>query len=299
MSQYTFGTIDTDTTDGNELATGLEDFEAALQSSNSGTSAPSYAVLGTAWLDTTATPYLLKMSDGTDWITVGALNGSTNTWLPYHGSAALKFIPKASDTGSANAYTVAPSPAIPAYADGQVVFLKPANSNTGSSTLNVSAKGTVNIKMPDGTNPSAGALITTAVHILIYDGTNFILANPAGVARLDTAQTFTKAQRSAQTALTSSGGHIAVDFSASCDFTHTMTENTVLDNPSNVVAGQGGSIHFTQHASSPKTLTVGSFYKTARGTPLALTATNGAFDTVYYKVRSSTFIEISLVPAFA
>src|SRR4051812_39891864 len=50
----------------------------SLLSTNAGTSAPPYAVSGTQWLDTSATPYVLKMYDGTDWLTIATVNASTN-----------------------------------------------------------------------------------------------------------------------------------------------------------------------------------------------------------------------------
>ena len=73
------------------------------------------------------------------------------------------------------------------------------------------------------------------------------------VAGLATAESFTKAQRITPVALTSTSASIAVDASLSNNFTHTFTENTTLANPTNMVAGQGGIIVFTQHASLPKT----------------------------------------------
>jgi hypothetical protein len=101
------------------------------------------------------------------------------------------------------------------------------------------------------------------------------------------------------TALTSSSSHIAISLSANNEFTHTLTESTTLDNPTNITVGQSGSIKFTQHDSSPKTLAYGSYWKFPGGTIPTLTATNGAFDTLYYSVRSTTLIEANLVKGFA
>ena len=91
------------------------------------------------------------------------------------------------------------------------------------------------------------------------------------------------------TALTSTTNSIAVDFALSNDFSHTFTENTTLANPTNIVAGQAGSIFFTQHASSPKTLGFGTYwYFTADPT---ITASNSALDRIDYVVRSTTVID--------
>ena len=116
-----------------------------------------------------------------------------------------------------------------------------------------------------------------------------VQAYDADTAKLDVAQVFTASQRATVTALTSTTNSIAVDFALSNDFSHTFTENTTLANPTNIVAGQAGSIFFTQHASSPKTLGFGTYwYFTADPT---ITASNSALDRIDYVVRSTTVID--------
>lgn len=97
-------------------------------------------------------------------------------------SNAQRYLNYATDTGSANAYVIAPDPSITAYAAGQLVTLKPANANTGASTITVNGLATKNIKLKDGTNPAANAMIATGVYDLMYDGTNFVLMNPEAVS---------------------------------------------------------------------------------------------------------------------
>ena len=160
------------------------DGKQALLNHHKGPAAPSYAEAGAFWIDDTATPWLLKTHDGADWITVGSINASTNAFQPYLGTAALKLVNYATDSGGANAYAITPVPAIAAYVAGQAVVLKPANANTGASTLNISSLGTKNIKMPDGTDPTANAMLATGIYLLVYDGTNFVLTNPATSSNL-------------------------------------------------------------------------------------------------------------------
>lgn len=50
--------------------------------SNSGIQRPSYAVAGTKWLDTSVTPWLWKMYDGSSDITLGTVNPSTHLFTP-------------------------------------------------------------------------------------------------------------------------------------------------------------------------------------------------------------------------
>ena len=96
-------------------------------------------------------------------------------------------------------------------------------------------------------------------------------------------------------ALTSSAASIAVDASASNNFTHTFTENTTLANPTNLVQGQSGVIVFTQHASSPKTLAFASHWDFPSGTVPTMTATNSAVDVLAYYVNSATSITARLL----
>src|SRR4051812_37978979 len=97
------------------------DGKKALLNHHKGSSAPSYAEAGIIWLDDAATPWLLKTYDGADWITLGEVNATTNTFNPYIGTAASRVLNHATDTGSANTYVIAPTPVITAYATGQVV----------------------------------------------------------------------------------------------------------------------------------------------------------------------------------
>ena len=149
----------------------------ALLNHHKGATAPTYAEAGILWLDDAATPWLLKIYDGTDWIVIGAVNSTANTLEVYHGAAALRVLNHATDTGAANAYVVAPVPAITAYATGQIVTLRPVNANTGAATININGLGVKNIKLLDGNDPAANALLATGIYTLVYDGTNFVLLN--------------------------------------------------------------------------------------------------------------------------
>jgi len=84
--------------------------------------------------------------------------------------------------------------------------------------------------------------------------------NPESGASLSTANTWTKAQSSALVAVTSTSNHIATDSELSNIFTHTLTEDTTLDNPTNLVAGTYYAWIFTQHASSAKTVALGNLF---------------------------------------
>lgn len=111
------------------------------------------------------------------------------------------------DTGSANAYVLTPSPAIPSYVAGQSYQFIPANANTGTSgsTLNVSGLGTKAIQY-GGQAVSGGQLATNFAVRVIYDGTAFQLQNPAtlvlGSAKITTNFNTTSTSATQVTGLT-------------------------------------------------------------------------------------------------
>jgi hypothetical protein len=87
------------------------------------------------------------------------------------------------DTGGVNALTVSFSAGVVVtLAAGLMVAVKPANANTGACTLNVNGTGVKNIKKTDNTDPIAGEITTTGVFVFYYDGTNYVLLNPAVIS---------------------------------------------------------------------------------------------------------------------
>ncbi len=105
----------------------------------------------------------------------------------------------------------------------------------------------------------------------------------------DVAQTFTAGQRGEITTLTD-GANISVDLAASNNFTVTLAGNRTLDNPTNIVAGQSGSIFIVQDATGSRTLAYGSYYDFAGGTAPTLSTAADAVDRIDYVVRSATSI---------
>lgn len=81
--------------------------------------------------------------------------------------------------GSANAQTVTMSPTLAAYSTKVTIWFIPVANNTGACTLNVNGLGTKNIKLLTGSDPAADDLNTNGIAMVKYNGTNFILLNPA------------------------------------------------------------------------------------------------------------------------
>ena len=86
MSQFDFGAIDPDNTDGTELAAILGQWRDALHSSHKGPAAPTYAQEGMGWIDDSATPWVLKrctaVTPGVAWVVMGTIDPAGPTFAP-------------------------------------------------------------------------------------------------------------------------------------------------------------------------------------------------------------------------
>ena len=116
-----------------------------------------------------------------------------------------------------------------------------------------------------------------------------IQAYDADTAKTDTAQTFTAAQRGTITTLTP-GTTVTPDFVVSNNFSLTPTQNTTIANPTNLTAGQSGSIFLVQDGTGSRTASWGSYWDFVGGTAPTLSTAAGAVDRIDYIVRSATSI---------
>ena len=111
------------------------------------------------------------------------------------------------DTGSANTYAIAPTPAITVYTAGNRFSFKAVNANTGASTLNVNALGAKTILKGNDQALVSGDIEAGQIVDVQYDGTNFqMLSVCASSPWLNAEQTFTARQsfkRNGQVAHTS------------------------------------------------------------------------------------------------
>jgi len=152
-----------------------------------------------------------------------------------------------------------------------------------------------------GTNPTS---LTTGA--LTATGTTTLATSLTGIAKLTsgvvsaatagtdypglaTAQTFTKGQRGAIVTLTD-GATVTPDMADGNNFSLTLGGNRTLANPTNLTAGQSGSIFLVQDGTGSRTLAYGTYYDFAGGTAPTLTTTANAVDRIDYVVRSTTSI---------
>ena len=119
-----------------------------------------------------------NLNMGSKKLTAMAVGTASTDSLTLGQAQANAFGYVASDSGSSNAYVIAPSPAITGYAAGQKFAFLAANVSSGASTLNVSGLGVKNVYYQNaaisGAMIKAGALI-----LVVYDGTQFQMLSPA------------------------------------------------------------------------------------------------------------------------
>lgn len=78
MTQSDFGNLSSPLSGSDFINNKLEPWRDSLHSTHSGTSRPSYVVSGLVWMDTTTTPWLVKLYDGTNDITLYSINATTH-----------------------------------------------------------------------------------------------------------------------------------------------------------------------------------------------------------------------------
>ncbi len=144
-----------------------------------------------------------------------------------------------------------------------------AKANIASPTFT----GTVTI-------PSGASIADIGTTIQAYD---------ADTAKTDVAQTFSAAQRGTIATLTD-GATITPDFATANNFTVTLAGNRTIANPTNLTAGQSGSIFLVQDGTGSRTAAWGSYWDFAGAAAPVLTTTAAGVDRIDYIVRSTTSI---------
>ena len=130
----------------------------------------------------------------------------------------------------------------------------------------------------------------TATEIGYSDGVTSAIQTQLGTKAVLTAvQTYTAGQRGEITALTSATT-VTPDMADSNHFSCTMAHNITFANPTNLTAGQTGSIFLTQDGTGSRTASWGTYWDWAGGTAPTLTTTAAAVDRIDYVVRTTTSI---------
>ena len=146
------------------------------------------------------------------------------------------------------------------------------------------------------------SLVSTQANLTGYaqdsDIGSTIQAFDADTAKTDVAQTFSAAQRGTITTLTD-GATVTPDFAASNNYTLTLGGNRTIANPTNLTAGQSGSIFLVQDGTGSRTAAWGSYWDFAGGTAPTLTTTAAAVDRIDYVVRTTGSIHAVATLAYS
>ena len=139
--------------------------------------------------------------------------------------------------------------------------------------------------------PSAGSLTQGELAVNVTDKKLYTKNSGGTVVEIsgvkaNEANSFSAGQRGAIVTLTD-GATITPNFNSGNNFTVTLGGNRTMANPSNLVAGQSGSIFIVQDGTGSRTLAWGSYWDFTTGTAPSLTTTAGAVDRVDYIVRTT------------
>ena len=194
------------------------------------------------------------------------------------------------------------------YATDQDKLYVKEGSSLVSTQGDVSAKA--NIASPTFTGTPAAPTAAVSTNTTQLATTAFVVAEiadevgttvqgfDADTAKTDVAQTYTAAQRGTITTLTD-GATVTPDFAASNNYTLTLGGNRTIANPTNLTAGQSGSIFLVQDGTGSRTASWGSYWDFAGGTAPTLTTTASAVDRIDYVVRSSISIHAVATLAYS
>ena len=168
------------------------------------------------------------------------------------------------------------------YATDQDKLYVKEGSSLVSTQADVSAKANI-------ASPTFTGTVTIPSGASIADIGTTIQAFDVDTAKTDVAQTFSAAQRGTITTLTDAAT-VTPDFAASNNYTLTLGGNRTIANPTNLTAGQSGSIFLVQDGSGSRSAAWGSYWDFAGGTAPVLTTAANAIDRVDYVVRSASSI---------
>jgi len=284
--QFTFGNIDEDGTDGFDLADFLEQFEAAIYSSHEGPAAPEYKIQGITWRDTTTNPHLIKMYDGTSWITIGSLDTTAHTYTPYFNGAVIRAL---ANYGIGLGLMDDTTNGIKIKLDGNTLDL-------GAGGLKVKDKGIALTQMADGVIGSLLTYITDGVISALVAGAEGTQLTAHGVgnaltweapaAGMITLGDYDLAGLALQDHSIDTDLYSAVEI----EFANVRSTTTSASNYLGLRLGSSGVINTgTVYASQAEAssggnidnLTETSFIPLAGTVPLLITANRGMFGKIY------------------
>ena len=156
--------------------------------------------------------------------------------------------------------------------------------------LSATLAASIGTRLPKAGGTLTGILSATDVYVsALAVGTNSLLGKDIHIEKSAVADV---------QALTD-GTNISVDFNVGQNFTVTLAGNRTLDNPTNCVAGQVGSIFVVQDGTGSRTLAYGTSWDFPAGTAPTLSTDADAIDRLDYIVHTSTDVQTILTKAYS
>ena len=170
------------------------------------------------------------------------------------------------------------TPALAAYATGNLFSFVAANTNTGAATINLNSLGAKSITKKGSTALAAGDIVSGQVHLIEYDGTRFQLINPSAssVSSISFGST-------GLTPATATTGAVTVAGTLAIANGGTGTTSTTFVNAATNVTGtlpiaNGGTGTTSTTFVNAATNVTGTLPIANGGTGLTTTPANGALD---------------------
>lgn len=157
----------------------------------------------------------------------GLGSGSANTDSATLGQVQSNTVSLIGSISGTNTITGSLSPAIAAYAAGQMFWFVAANANTGATTININSLGAKSITKNGTTALAANDIKSGQTVVIVYDGTQFQLigSSLAGI----TTSAVTALGINAGDSVTSGTANTAVGYDAGTAIT-TGSNNTLIGN---------------------------------------------------------------------
>ena len=163
-------------------------------------------------------------------------------------------------------------------------------TNTRIAQTSTDLAASIGLRLPLAGGTLTGILSGTDVYVsALAVGTNSLLGKDIHIEKSAVADV---------QALTD-GTNISVDFNVGQNFTVTLAGNRTLDNPTNCVAGQVGSIFVVQDGTGSRTLAYGTSWDFPAGTAPTLSTDADAIDRLDYIVHTSTDVQTILTKAYS
>ena len=163
-------------------------------------------------------------------------------------------------------------------------------TNTRIAQTSTDLAASIGTRLPLAGGTLTGILSATDVYVsALAVGTNSLLGKDIHIEKSAVADI---------QALTD-GTNISVDFNVGQNFTVTLAGNRTLDNPTNCVAGQVGSIFVVQDGTGSRTLAYGTSWDFPAGEAPVLSTDAAAIDRIDYIVHTSTDVHAVLTKAYS